>query len=119
MKLLITTLSTLALAAPLSFAQDKPAEQPEKGGAPGEHKRPSPEEIFKKMDSNSDGCLSLEEFKASRVGKKDPAKAEEIFKKSDANSDGKLTTEEFKAAHQHREGRKGGQHKGGEAPAPK
>ena len=86
MKLLITTLSTLALAAPLSFAQDKPAEQPEKGGAPGEHKRPSPEEIFKKMDSNSDG---------------------------------KLTTEEFKAAHQHREGRKGGQHKGGEAPAPK
>jgi len=93
MKPFVTALSVLAMASTLSFAQDKPA-----GPPPGEHKpRPTPEDFFKKLDTNNDGVLSLEEFKAGPLGKKDPAKAEEIFKKLDTNNDGKLTLEEFKA----------------------
>jgi len=55
-----------------------------------------PEEAFKKLDANSDGAITLEEFKAKGIGKKDPAKAEEIFKKKDKDGDGKLTLEEYK-----------------------
>lgn len=119
MKRLIVTLSALACAATLSFAEEaKPGEQPGKGGGPGDHKRPDPEQVFKKLDSSADGSLSIEEFKAGPMGKKDPAKAEEIFKKSDADKDGKVTLEEFKKAHQHRHG-KGGHHKPAPgAPAP-
>lgn len=121
MKRLIVMLSVLACAATLSFAEDaKPGDQPGKGGGPGNHPRPNPEQIFKKLDTSADGSLSLEEFKAGPMGKKDPAKAEEIFKKSDADKDGKVTLEEFKTAHQQHRG-KGGHHKPapGEAPAPK
>lgn len=53
--------------------------------------------MFKKLDANSDGSVSLEEFKASPRGQKDPAKAEEAFKRMDKDSDGKLTLEEIKA----------------------
>jgi hypothetical protein len=55
-----------------------------------------PAEAFKKMDSNNDGKLSLDEYK-SVVGKKDPARAEERFKKLDKNGDGALTQDEFAA----------------------
>ena len=97
MKRLITTLGALALASALSLAEDKPAGPPP--GAPGGPGggRPSPEEIFKKLDTNNDGFISLEEFKAGPRAQKDPAKAEEIFKKMDKDGDGKLTLEEFKA----------------------
>ncbi len=71
----------------------KPAEaapeKPEKKG-----RAVDPAEAFKKMDSNGDGKLSLDEYKAV-VGKKDPSRAEERFKKLDKNSDGALTQEEF------------------------
>ena len=103
MKPLVTTLSILALATTLSFAQEKPA-----GPPPAERKpRPTAEEIFKKLDTNNDGVLSLEEFKAGPMGKKDPAKAEEIYKKMDVNADGKVTLEEFKAYRPHRDASKG------------
>ncbi len=122
MKYLITTLGTLAAAVSLSLAQDAPA--PKEGGKDGErHQRPNPEDIFKKLDSNSDGAISLEEFKAGRLGQKDPAKAEEIYKKMDKDSDGKVTLDEFKSHRpSHAPGGRGGKGgKGGdkapEAPA--
>lgn len=109
MKSLTTILAALALGTTVSFAADeaKPAEKPagdkpaataEKPAAPGAEKpKRNPEEVFKKLDANNDGSVSLDEFKAGPMGKKDPVKAEEIFKRKDANNDGKLTVDEFKA----------------------
>jgi Ca2+-binding EF-hand superfamily protein len=54
-------------------------------------------EAFKKLDTNGDGKISLDEFKAGPMGKKDPAKAEEMFKKKDTDGDGFLSLEEFSA----------------------
>ena len=85
-------LLSLLLVPALAMAADEA--KPKK---PGKGERPNPEEAFKKLDTNSDGSLSLDEFKASPRGKKDPAKAEEIYKKIDKDSDGKVTLEEFKA----------------------
>lgn len=50
------------------------------------------EHILKKIDKDSDGKVSLDEFKA-RGGK--PERAEKLFKKADKNGDGFLTAEEF------------------------
>ena len=100
----------IAMAAP----GDKP-KRPGKGG--GEGGKPNPEEAFKKLDTNADGSVSLDEFKAGPRGKKDPAKAEEIFKKIDKDSDGKVTLEEFKA--QSPPPGKGGKGKGPKPDAPK
>jgi len=92
MKIRICTLSALALATSLSFAQDKPAAPHQGPGGAGKHPQLSPEERFKKLDTNGDGSLTLDEFKAGPMGKH-----EDIFKKMDANSDGKVTLEEYKA----------------------
>lgn len=55
-----------------------------------------PEAAFKKLDTNSDGKLTLDEFKGK---KKDEAlaNAEKVFKAKDKDNDGNLTLEEFKA----------------------
>jgi hypothetical protein len=94
-------LSLLLVPALAMAADDTKPKRPAKGT----EKRPDPAEAFKKLDTNSDGNISLEEFKASPMGKKDATKAEEAYKKMDKDSDGKLTVEEFKAA---RSARKGG-----------
>lgn len=63
-----------------------------------EKKKPDPEMAFKKMDKNSDGFLSLEEFLGKRA--EDPekkAKAEKQFAAKDKDKDMKLSLEEFKA----------------------
>ena len=59
-------------------------------------KVPDPEKIFSRKDADSDGFLSLEEYK---TGLKDKAleNADRRFKKIDTNSDGKLSKDEFKA----------------------
>lgn len=64
--------------------------------ADGEKKAPNPEKVFAKKDANSDGSLSLDEFK---TGLKDKAlnSADKRFKKMDANGDSKLSLDEFKA----------------------
>jgi hypothetical protein len=124
MKATITLLSAMAIAASLSFGQDAPAGPPKGPGGPGcpggPHKRPEPEKIFKKLDTNADSSLSLDEFKAGPMGKKDPAKAEEIFKKIDADNSGGVSLEEFKSHRPRHDGKGGkGKDKGGEpAPAP-
>ena len=79
MKKLLMFLVAACLCAPLVSAQDKKA---------------TPEEQFKKLDTNSDGKLSKEEFVGKRKGDK-AGKAEEMFKKKDKNSDGFLDLAEF------------------------
>jgi len=100
MKKLLTTLSALALASALSFAEDKPpgaAKEGAPGGPGGEgRKRPSPEEIMKKLDTNNDGTVSHEELKAGPMAQKNPDKADDAFKHMDKDGDGKLTTAEIK-----------------------
>ncbi|HSI14479.1 MAG TPA: EF-hand domain-containing protein [Chthoniobacter sp.] len=109
MKSITSVLALLAVGTTLALADDKPAAPPAGDGKPattapaapaaGDAAKPKrdPAEVFKKLDTNGDGKISLDEFKAGPQGKKDPAKAEEIFKKKDKDGDGFLSLEEFSA----------------------
>ncbi len=88
MRTCIQTLGFLAITAALSFGQDAPKEKG-KGG--------DPEMMFKKMDTDSNGSVSLEEFKATPRAQKNPDMAGEIYGKMDSDSDGSVTLDEFKA----------------------
>ncbi len=55
-----------------------------------------PEEVFKKLDKDGDGKLSMSEFVGKKQGDKLTA-AEATFKAKDKDSDGYLTLDEFKA----------------------
>ena len=80
-------LASVALVMPACAAAD------------GAAKKADPEKMFKRKDTNNDGSLSLDEFKAGGKDKEKAAKnADKRFKKADANADGKVTLEEFKAA---------------------
>lgn len=121
MKTCIYTFSALAIAASISFAQDGP-KGPKGPGGPGGPKgpRPNPEEIFKKLDADSSGSISLEEFKAAPRAQKDPDKADAIFKKIDKDANGELSADEFKSHRPpHGPGKGKGKGKGdGAPPAP-
>lgn len=119
MKSFTTLLATLAVGTAFAVAADeKPAADPKasdakpgdaktgevKPGAgksadakPGENARRNPEEAFKKLDTNGDNAVNLEEFKAGPMAKRNPERADEMFKRRDKDGDGKLTLEEFKA----------------------
>lgn len=56
------------------------------------------EASFKRLDTNSDGKLTLEEYKAGKTAEA-AAKAETEFKHMDKNNDSSLTYAEFKAGH--------------------
>ena len=89
MKSTQTILTIILASAAFAWAADEP-----KSGKPGGAH--SPEEIFKHLDTNKDGKISLEEWKASRLAQKDPEKAAENFKHLDTNGDGFISLEEFK-----------------------
>tara|TARA_R110002049_G_C9175812_1_gene562629 strand:+ start:8557 stop:8850 length:294 start_codon:yes stop_codon:yes gene_type:complete len=90
MKLIKIGVTVLGL---LAFSQVNAQEKKDKKG---------PEVAFAKLDTNKDGKISLDEFKARVVKAKegdenkkpmDPAK---VFAKKDANSDGFIDMDEFK-----------------------
>ena len=83
------------------FAGAFPAFAGNKSKKSTEGKR-DPEAVFKKLDSNSDGNVTKEEFLASKKAKKDPAKANKRFEKVDANNDGKISKEEAVAMVRHK-----------------
>ena len=92
----IVAAALCAGAAARTCAQEAPKEEP---------KRPSPEEAFKKMDTNGDGQISLDEFKASMAeraksrGREMPADmVEKRFKAMDTDANGTVSLEEFKKA---------------------
>lgn len=85
MKTHLLLVSLLALPFSLVSAADPSAPKPKR----------DPAQVFKTADSNGDGSISLDEFKASTVGQIDRARVESVFKKKDADSDGKLTLTEY------------------------
>jgi hypothetical protein len=66
------------------------------GAGAAEKGAPDPEKIFARKDADSDGALTLEEYKAG-LKEKALANADKRFKKIDTDSDGKLSLDEFKA----------------------
>ena len=91
----------------------------EKTAGPRGNRGGDPEVVFKAMDKDGNGSISLDEFKAAhekrvaamkeRMGDKwDESRAskmpssEDVFKKTDADSDGAVTLEEMKQAREKR-----------------
>lgn len=105
MKKLASLLAIFACSLCLVQAEDKPAGPPPEGGpgrpggpgGPGKG-RPSPEKMIEHLDTDKDGSISEDEFKAGPRAKENPERAMEMFKKIDADKDGKLTLDEIKKA---------------------
>ncbi|SFI48722.1 EF-hand domain-containing protein [Planctomicrobium piriforme] len=83
-KLTLSLLTVLSLSAFSSFAM-----------AQADGEKPDLDATFKKMDKDSDGKVTQEEFLGKKEGDK-LEKAKTLFSKLDKDSDGKLTLEEFK-----------------------
>jgi len=108
MKSITSILAVLVIGSTLALADDKPA-APAAPAAPGAPTAPAagdagkpkkdPSEIFKKLDTNGDGKLSLDEFMAGPQGKKDPDKAKAYFQKIDKDNTGFITLDQWVAAH--------------------
>jgi Ca2+-binding EF-hand superfamily protein len=62
---------------------------------PPKKKKQSLEDVFKKLDKNSDGKVTLDEFKAFPAIKNKEAAAK-AFKAADADGDGSLSLDEFR-----------------------
>jgi calmodulin len=96
-----TTSTPVVSTAPATAKIPKTAKAPKTPAAqPAPPSALAPDTVFKRLDTNGDGNLSFEEFKATPIGKRDETKAEEIFKKWDVNGDGGITLEEFKSKRQ-------------------
>jgi Ca2+-binding EF-hand superfamily protein len=81
----------LAALIVLPFAFVNAADEPT---SPAKPKR-DPAHLFKLMDHNNDGGISLDEYKASTAGQIDPSRVGDVFKKKDSDGDGKLSLTEF------------------------
>jgi hypothetical protein len=85
------TLTTLAAFIVLPLALATAADEP----TPPATTKVDPAQVFKKFDRDSDGGISLEEYKAGMAGHMDPNRIESVFKKKDADGDGKLSLSEM------------------------
>jgi hypothetical protein len=97
MKSITSILAVLALGATLAIADDaktEPATTTTPATTSGKPKA-DPAEVFKKMDTNGDGKVTLEEWMATKRAQKDPDKAKEQFQKKDKGNKGYLTLEDF------------------------
>ena len=98
----------LSVAAGGALAADAPKKKEGK-------KRPSAEQIFKKLDGDKDGKLTVAELvKSKRI--KDEAKAKQVLARMDEDKDGSVSLEEFSKAlaKRHAHHKKGGCKKKGE-----
>lgn len=97
MKTIIACTAVFAMALSAVQAEGRKG-GPRPGKGPGGHHHPSPEEIIKRLDTDGDGTLSLDEFKAGKLAQKNPERAEDHFKKVDADGNGFVTPDELKTA---------------------
>lgn len=92
-RLVLGILGFSLISSSVVLAQNAPAPTPN-AEAPGSHQGRHGKghgERFEKADSNKDGKLSFEEFKAAREDQ-----MKQMFQKMDANGDGSLTKEEIR-----------------------
>jgi Ca2+-binding EF-hand superfamily protein len=78
--------SCLALSANMAHSEGEACDI----NIPGQHHRQMDGMMFKKLDTNGDGVISLKEFNAYNA---------KHFKELDINKDGKLTLEELQGGH--------------------
>ena len=83
MKTSITLAAVFFSFSVMAFAEDAPAP------------KNRAQQLFKNFDANSDGGISLDEYKAGMVGNMSPVRVESVFKEKDRNADGKLNLEEL------------------------
>lgn len=91
----------LAVALAVAFCSTGMA-QDEKKGKRGQ--QASPEDTFKKMDSNSDGKVTKEELtkwvdsneRMKKAAENDAEFVTKMFERMDGNKDGNVTLEEYK-----------------------
>jgi len=58
-------------------------------------KKAEAERMFKNYDTDGDGSISLEEYRAGQGPNMSPARMPKVFAEKDQNKDGKLNMEEF------------------------
>ena len=96
----------LLVAAPMAQAQTQTPAAPEQAEAGGEHHHGGGGHAFEAMDTNHDGVVTLDEWKAA-------GRREERFSAIDANHTGKITREDLhaymKKLHEQREQNGGGE----------
>jgi Ca2+-binding EF-hand superfamily protein len=99
----------LQLAAFAILCARASAASPELPAPTAKPPRANPEAVFKRIDTNGDGKISREEFKAfiekSLKGKKSdkPELIDKLFDRLDTNGDGYLSLDEFKQLRELRE----------------
>lgn len=105
---LVFTLAAFVAATGV-FADDAPKKKEGR-------KHPSPEQIFKKLDGDQDGKLTVAELVKSRRIDGDEAKAKQAVGRMDTNKDGSVCLDEFTKAMEKRRAQReknGGPRKGG------
>ncbi len=123
--LILAALSALTCTLTLTHAEETPEskerEKGPKGG--GEHGHPDAEEVFKRIDSDGNGSISIKELADSkRFEDADRKELGAAFLEKDLNNDGSIGLHEFqKTFGSHHDGPRGpkGRHGEGDGKGPK